>query len=72
MTSITHLSSTGEPMAPAGFVFVCCACGKTSKGQWGTEAMPGWDASCTMNSVLAREVDLVRDISSGRVTQILK
>jgi len=70
MIAISHLASNGEPIAPAGFVFVCLACGKTSRGQWGTDSMPGWDASCKMNSSLVPEVNLVRSTESGLVIGI--
>jgi len=51
----------GNRMAKEGNVFVCCACGKTSKWKYGFDkegnqivdgeriASPGWDVSCMMN-----------------------
>jgi len=63
------ISISNEPMAPPHYVFVCRACGKTSKGQWGAESMDGWDESCAINSVLAREIDVVRDVR-GFVVEI--
>lgn len=48
-------------LAPAGCLYVCRACGKTSKSRAGFDPQTGrnlpdttrgWDESCTMNSVL--------------------
>lgn len=45
--------------APEGTIWVCGACGKTSRWQYGfdpllsrAEASPGWDESCMLNAVL--------------------
>lgn len=40
--------------APAGTVFVCAACGKTSDNLYG-EGARGWDESCMLNAVLCDE-----------------
>lgn len=41
-----------EPrIAPDGQVWVCGACGKTSKDRYGS-AQSSWDESCMLNSVL--------------------
>lgn len=39
--------------APSGQVFVCAACGKTSKSIY--QGPRGWDESCAMNAVLCYE-----------------
>ena len=41
-------------MAPEGTIYVCAACGKTSRDCYGD---PGtsWDESCSLNSVLCYE-----------------
>jgi hypothetical protein len=42
-----------DPIAPAGKVWICCACGKRTKDRYGDER--GWDESCMLNSVLTDE-----------------
>ncbi len=53
-------------LAPEGKVYVCGACGKTSRNRAGftprngdrnstTCASPGWDESCMLNAVLCFE-----------------
>lgn len=55
--------------APDGYVWVCCACGKTAKDRYGPpQADYGWDVSCTMNSALFAEAQVVRE--GGRVVRI--
>jgi len=46
-----------ERIAPDGSIYVCHACGKTSRDQYGyskeyPETSLGWDVSCVMNSHL--------------------
>ena len=43
-----------ERFAGDGEIWVCAACGKTAKDQYGIEGEHsyGWDESCTINSVL--------------------
>lgn len=47
--------------APEGQVWVCGACGKTSRTRYGFDATnvrvasPGWDESCMLNAVLCYE-----------------
>ena len=40
--------------APEGAIWVCAACGKTHKDQYGMEgeSSHGWDESCMLNAVL--------------------
>ena len=49
-----------DRFAPEGYLWVCVACGKTAKDRYGIEGTKsaGWDASCMLNSVLAKETDL--------------
>jgi hypothetical protein len=48
----------GTDLAPDDQVWVCSACGKTSRSKYGFDAMNrqcadrGWDESCMLNSVL--------------------
>lgn len=58
-----------EPIAPAGQIYVCHACGKTSRGQYGTGGDPGWDESCMLNSALYDEKSLRKH--NGRVREIV-
>lgn len=50
--------SNGTKSAPAGQIYVCGACGKTSPTRYGFDenqkqvADPGWDESCMMHAVL--------------------
>jgi hypothetical protein len=53
-------------IAPKGKVFVCAACGKRSRDQYGEQKIdPWWDESCMLNCVLVDESDLI--IRDGRV-----
>lgn len=40
-------------IAPEGQIWVCAACGKTTKDNHGNER--GWDESCMLNAVLCHE-----------------
>jgi hypothetical protein len=41
-------------------IWVCLACGKTSEDRYGNiNTTPGWDVSCFINSVQAKEDHLV-------------
>lgn len=56
-------------IAPKGQVFVCAACGKMSKDQYGYKAInTGWDESCMVNSILCYEYKLV--IENNRVIKV--
>jgi hypothetical protein len=47
-------------IAPEGQVFVCCACGRRSKDQYGNQRINrSWDESCMLNSILCYEDKLV-------------
>jgi hypothetical protein len=62
--------SVGNRVAPAGYVYVCGACGKRSRDKYGDEKIDhGWDESCMMNSVLCREDALVFG-DNGRVKSL--
>jgi len=55
-------------IAKDGQVFVCAACGKRSKDQYGTKAIDhGWDVSCMLNAVLCDEKSIV--IKKDRVVK---
>jgi len=41
-------------IAPAGTIWVCAACGKTSRDRFGDKGSE-WDESCMLNSVLCEE-----------------
>ena len=54
--------------APDGAIWVCAACGKTSRDRW--KGAPGswWDESCFLNAVLCYDdATLIRN-EGGRVT----
>lgn len=44
-----------EKIAPEGKIWVCSVCGKTARSNYGTDASPGWDASCMLNAVLCHQ-----------------
>lgn len=46
-----------DRFAPEGAIWVCAACGKTHKDQYGMEGdgSRGWDESCALNSVLCHD-----------------
>ncbi len=57
-------------VAPEGSLYVCMACGKTSKDWYGFQAIsPGWDESCTLNCDLVPMNRLVVN-TDGRVVSI--
>lgn len=56
-----------ETAAP-GYVFVCGACGKTSRTRYGLNETNGWDESCMLNAVLCAEANLKRG-PTGRVIE---
>lgn len=49
-----------SPEAPVGQIWVCGACGKTSKNRYGDDHSP-WDESCMLNSALCYEEQEMRD-----------
>ena len=67
----------GTKPAPAGQIYVCGACGKTSPTRYGFDAQEksvssdGWDESCMLNAVLcsATKVDGMW-VQAGHVGQI--
>jgi len=65
----------GTDLAPAGKVWVCIACGKTSRSRFGFDkdnkncCDPGWDVSCALNARLYDESQLERG-PSGRVVKV--
>lgn len=62
------MSRLEERIAPEGAIWVCGACGKTARDQYGIEGehSRGWDESCALNAVLCDEASIKRD-GSGRV-----
>lgn len=46
-----------ERFAPDGAIWVCAACGKTHKDQYGMDGAGsrGWDESCALNAVLCHD-----------------
>ncbi len=54
-----------------GYVWVCAACGKLSRERTGEhpDASCGWDASCFLNAVLVKDIDLVLN-KSGLVFSV--
>lgn len=56
-----------DHIAPLGKLWVCTACGKTTRDSYGSEK--GWDESCMLNSVLVEESRLV--YGGGRVVEIM-
>ena len=69
------MNDTGTKLAPPGHVWVCLACGKTSKTQFGFDeknqncADRGWDESCMLNSQIFQESQLLKD-DLGRVISV--
>lgn len=58
-------------VAKEGFLFVCHACGKTSKDMYGELAISyGWDESCMLNCGKYSLSLLVYDADGGRVIEI--
>ena len=62
-----------ERFAPAGWVWVCHACGKTHTDQYGIEGSGdrGWDESCMLNSK-CYPIDLLVYNEHGKVKAIIK
>jgi hypothetical protein len=58
MSAIDPKYQEGTVEAPDDMIWVCSACGKTSRTRYGFNAqnenvcLPGWDASCMSNAVL--------------------
>jgi transposase-like protein len=47
-------------IADPGFAYVCTACGKVSRDQYGYAAHSyGWDESCVLNCTLTQDKTLV-------------
>ena len=64
-------SSSGNHTAPAGILFVCVACGKTSRDRYGdVDAHLGWDESCMLNCEPFLESDLVYARDGRRVLEV--
>jgi hypothetical protein len=61
------MMAEAERFAPEGKLWVCCACGKTSKDQYGDPAT-SWDESCVLNSRLFEVSRLV--YANGRVVRV--
>lgn len=61
-------------IAPDGEIWVCLACGKTSKDRYGLEEehSPGWDESCMLNSRMVSKDRLVFSKSGLTVIDIKK
>lgn len=60
-----------EKIAPEGKVYVCLACGKTSKDKYGDiEASYGWDISCILNSKMFDKSWL--EYKDGKVVKIIE
>lgn len=65
-TAATEKGRMANQEAPAGQVFVCGACGKRSRDEYGINPIDrGWDESCMMNSFLVYEKSIV--LEGGRV-----
>lgn len=70
------MENHGTDLAPEGHIWVCMACGKTSKTKYGFDqdnnrvAMRGWDVSCAINSQLFPESHIAERDQNGRVTKI--
>ena len=68
--------SDGTKLAPEGYIWVCMACGKTSKTHYGfdenrnTVSMRGWDESCMLNSEMTPEELIIERDPDGRVTRL--
>ena len=62
----------GNQVAPPGSLFVCLACGKTSKTKYGLAATNGWDESCMLNCQLFEESRLVYSGVPDRIVRVPK
>jgi hypothetical protein len=68
----------GTDLAPAGQVWVCAACGKRARSQYGFDASggrtnidPRWDESCAMLALLVwRWAGLLEDEGGGGLTGV--
>lgn len=64
------LRAAPDYTAKPGTIWVCGACGKTSRDRyWGDELSPSWDESCFLNAMLCDEASLVRQGGVGRVVK---
>jgi len=65
--------SDGTELCKDDELWVCGACGKTSRSHYGFDkdeksvASPGWDESCMMNSSLFKKEELTYNDSKTRV-----
>jgi hypothetical protein len=58
-------------VAPQGQVYVCGACGKRSRDEYGDQPINrGWDVSCVLNALLCYEDKIVVDPVTNLVTQV--
>lgn len=70
------MNDDGTTLAPEGYIWICLACGKTSKSKYGFDqdhkpvAMRGWDVSCSLNSQLFLESQIAERDLDGRVIKI--
>ena len=55
--------------APEGYLWVCCACGKTAEDLYGLEGKYSylWDESCMLNASLFSKEELIYDERGERV-----
>jgi len=64
------MTTENDRIAPKDAIWVCGACGKTSKDRYGGKtASRGWDESCMLNAVLCCNDDSLIRSPSGRVTE---
>lgn len=57
-------------VAPEGTLWVCMACGKTSRDLYGEQAInKGWDESCVLNAALCN-IDKMKYGPDGRVVHV--
>lgn len=65
----------GTKLCAEDDIWVCGACGKTSRTQYGFDeanvstAMRGWDESCMLNAILVKKAKCVFE-ESGRVRRV--
>lgn len=56
------IEDVGNVVAAEGTVWVCAACGKTSRDRYGEQRISrGWDESCMLNAVLCFDPPEMRD-----------
>ena len=53
-----------DRMAPNGAIWMCAACGKTSRDRYGGEGS-SWDESCMLNAVLVNEGSVMRAVGGS-------